>query len=110
MASNIQTGYARSGEVTIAYQAAGEGMPLVFVPGLVSHVELNWDSPVYRRAFERATRFARLITFDKRGTGLSDRVADFGSIEERMEPSRGSCAGRTIPSGSPRRRRPASST
>lgn len=85
MAPNIQSGYARSGDITIAYQVAGEGPPMVYVPGFVSHVELNWEAPFYRRAFERATRFCRVITFDKRGTGLSDRVASLGTIEERMD-------------------------
>ncbi len=81
----IETGYAKSGHVTIAYQTAGAGLPMVFVPGFVSHVEENWQSAPYRRSLERATRFGRLITFDKRGTGLSDRSVDFGSIEQRMD-------------------------
>jgi class 3 adenylate cyclase/pimeloyl-ACP methyl ester carboxylesterase len=82
---DIATGYAHSGDVTIAYQTSGTGPDLVFVPGFVSHIELNWESPPYRRALERITRFARLITFDKRGIGLSDRSVGFGAIEERMD-------------------------
>src|SRR5882724_4224615 len=85
MMEKIKTGYAKSGEVTIAYQTRGQGVPLVFVPGFVSHVEENWEAPPYRHALERATRLGQLITFDKRGTGLSDRSVNFGSIEQRMD-------------------------
>jgi len=60
-------------------------LPVVFVPGFISHVEENWSAPPYRHALERVTRFAQLITFDKRGTGLSDRSVDFGSLEQRMD-------------------------
>ena len=74
-----------SGQVAIAYQTAGQGIPVVFVPGFASHVEENWDAAPYRHALERAIRFSRLITFDKHGTGLSDRSVDFGSIEQRMD-------------------------
>lgn len=83
--ARVDTGYARSGDVTIAYQIAGHGIPVVFVPGFVSHVEENWQAAPYRHAFERSTHFARLITFDKRGTGLSDRNVNFGSLEQRMD-------------------------
>ena len=85
MPPKVETGYAKSGRVTIAYQIAGRGVPVVFVPGFVSHIEENWDAAPYRRALERATRFARLVMFDKRGTGLSDRSVDFGSLEDRMD-------------------------
>ena len=80
-----ETRYAHAGGVTIAYQQFGEGIPLVWVPGFISHVELNWEAPFFARAYERSARFARLVTFDKRGTGLSDHSAAFGSFEERMD-------------------------
>jgi|RhiMetStandDraft_4_1073278.scaffolds.fasta_scaffold402421_2 pimeloyl-ACP methyl ester carboxylesterase len=82
--NKVKTGYAKSGDVSIAYQMAGQGLPLVFVPGFVSHVEENWDAPPYRHGLQRLIRFGRLVTFDKRGTGLSDRSVRFGSIEERF--------------------------
>src|SRR5262245_9174728 len=85
MRPELRTCYARSGAVEIAYQVAGDGVPVVWTPGFISHVELNWESPFYRRGLERVTRFARMVTFDKRGTGLSDRSTEFGSLEERMD-------------------------
>jgi len=83
-----QTRYARSGKVHIAYQVTGEGpLDLVFVPGWVSHVELSWEEPTYASFLRRLASFSRLITFDKRGTGLSDRVPDdqLPTLEERMD-------------------------
>jgi class 3 adenylate cyclase len=83
-----QTRYAKSGDVNIAYQAVGQGPPdLVYVPGWVSNVEGNWEEPSYARFLERLASFSRLITFDKRGTGLSDRVpeAELPGLEERMD-------------------------
>jgi pimeloyl-ACP methyl ester carboxylesterase len=79
------TQYARSGDVTIAYQDWGGGTPIVWVPGFISHVELNWESPFFARAFTRAAEYAHMVTFDKRGTGLSDHTADFGSLEQRAD-------------------------
>lgn len=79
------TQYARSNEVTIAYQRFGAGVPIVWVPGFISHVELNWESPFFARAFERGAQYAEMVTFDKRGTGLSDHHAAFGSFEERVD-------------------------
>ena len=73
MSPQIQ--YARSGDVHIAYQVLGSGpLDLVFVPGFVSHLEAMWEAPGATRFFERLAAFARLILFDKRGTGLSDRT------------------------------------
>jgi class 3 adenylate cyclase/predicted alpha/beta hydrolase len=70
-----ETRYARSGDVHIAYQVFGDGpIDLVFIPGAFSHVEIAWENPKIAHAFERFARFARVIIFDKRGTGLSDRV------------------------------------
>jgi pimeloyl-ACP methyl ester carboxylesterase len=79
------TRYANSGGVSIAYQVNGEGpLALVFVPGFVSHVELLWDEPVVARFLRRLASFSRLIVFDKRGQGLSDRPADPPTLEDSM--------------------------
>lgn len=84
-----QTRYARNGDVSIAYQVVGNGpIDLVLVPGWVSHVEYAWEVPSYARFLNRLSSFARLILLDRRGTGLSDRVADLPSLEERMEDTR----------------------
>jgi pimeloyl-ACP methyl ester carboxylesterase len=83
-----QTRYARSGGKHIAYQVVGEGpIDLVLVHGWVSHLELMWDEPAIARFHERLAGFSRMILFDKRGTGLSDRVADneLPTLEQRME-------------------------
>lgn len=70
-----ETRYARSGEVDIAYQVLGDGpVDLVFVMGWVSHLEYFWKEPSFARFLRRLASFSRLILFDKRGTGLSDRV------------------------------------
>jgi pimeloyl-ACP methyl ester carboxylesterase len=81
-----ETRYAQSGDVSIAYQVAGDGpFDLVFVPGTASHVEMAWQVPGIRRLFERLSAFARLIIFDKRGTGMSDRVDPGSPLEIRMD-------------------------
>jgi pimeloyl-ACP methyl ester carboxylesterase len=83
-----ETRYARSGKVNIAYQVTGEGpLDLVYVPGWVSHVELAWEEPTLASFLGRLASFSRLITFDKRGTGLSDRVPDdqLPTLEQRMD-------------------------
>jgi class 3 adenylate cyclase len=78
--------YAQSGELSIAYSVFGDGpIDLVFVPGFISHQELAWDSPLMQGIYQRLGRFARVITFDKRGTGLSERTLGFGSAEDRMD-------------------------
>ncbi|MCZ7528728.1 MAG: alpha/beta fold hydrolase [Acidimicrobiia bacterium] len=82
------TRYARSGAYHLAYQVIGDGPPdLVFIPGFVSNVELQWQLPGFAEFFQRLGSFARLIVFDKRGTGLSDRVPldEIPTIEERMD-------------------------
>jgi class 3 adenylate cyclase len=80
-----ETRYAKSGNVNIAYQVVGDGpFDLVHVPPFVSNLELQWEDPAERRYFERLASFSRLIAFDKRGTGLSDRVA-VATLEERMD-------------------------
>ena len=79
--------YARSGEVSIAYQVLGGGpVDLVHVMGWVTHIAYMWEEPSWRRFFERLASFSRLILFDKRGTGLSDRVPveQLPSLETRM--------------------------
>ena len=83
-----KTHYARSGGVHIAYQVVGQGpFDLVYVPGWVSHVELAWEEPTLARFLGRLASFSRLIVFDKRGTGLSDRVPDgeLPTLEQRMD-------------------------
>ena len=72
-----ETRYARSGDVNIAYQVVGDApRDLVLVPGWVSNIEVFWEEPTCARFLERLASFTRLILFDKRGTGLSDRVSD----------------------------------
>lgn len=78
--------YARSGEVNIAYQVTGEGpLDLVLVSGFVSHLDDDWQHPSSARLLERLGSFARLIRFDKRGTGLSDRAVGLPDFETRMD-------------------------
>jgi pimeloyl-ACP methyl ester carboxylesterase len=80
------TKYARSGDVHIAYQAFGEGpINLVLVPGFVSNVENYWEQPDIARFLARLGGYARVVTFDKRGTGMSDRVGELPGLEQRMD-------------------------
>jgi pimeloyl-ACP methyl ester carboxylesterase/DNA-binding winged helix-turn-helix (wHTH) protein len=80
------TSYAKSGDYYIAYQVTGEGpVDLVFVQGYVTHLELEWDDFRPARLYEELSSFTRLIRFDKRGTGLSDRVHSLPTLEERMD-------------------------
>ena len=86
--STSRTHYAKSADVHIAYQAAGEGpIDLVFVNGWVTHLELMWEDAGWSAFFRRLASFSRLILFDKRGTGLSDRVSvrEMPTLEERMD-------------------------
>jgi len=81
-----ETHYALSGDVNIAYQVMGDGpVDLVLVPGLISHVEFLHELPGYTAALRRLSRFARVVTFDKRGQGLSDRISGAPSLEQRMD-------------------------
>ena len=83
-----ETRYAKSGKVNIAYQVVGDGpLDLVFVMGWVSHVEYFWAEPSFARFLSRLASFSRLILFDKRGTGLSDRVPvnELPTLEQRMD-------------------------
>jgi class 3 adenylate cyclase len=78
--------YARSGDVSIAYQVIGDGpLDLVFVHGAIGNLEVSWEQPDVVKFYERLASFARLITFDRRGTGLSDRVAHVPPLETRMD-------------------------
>src|SRR5689334_5725575 len=83
-----ETMYARSGDVNIAYQVVGDApLDLVFVMGWVSHLEYCWREPSFARFLLRLASFSRLILFDKRGTGLSDRVPinQLPTLEQRMD-------------------------
>lgn len=81
-----ETKYARSGEVSIAYQVIGDGpFDLVHAPGWVSHLDYAWEEPAIARFYRGLASFSRLILFDKRGTGLSDRVSYFPTLEQRMD-------------------------
>jgi class 3 adenylate cyclase/pimeloyl-ACP methyl ester carboxylesterase len=78
--------YTRSGDVALAYQVTGKGpIDLVFVPGWISNIEMAWELPEFARFLSRLASFARLIWFDKRGTGLSDRVAGPVTLEARSD-------------------------
>jgi len=78
--------YAKSGDVNIAYQVTGDGpFDLVLVSGFVSHLDNDWDHPASAHLLERLSAFARLIRFDKRGTGLSDRTVGLPDLETRMD-------------------------
>jgi pimeloyl-ACP methyl ester carboxylesterase len=77
--------YAKSGDIHIAYATVGEApLDLIFVAGMITNLEALWDIPEFRHFSERLASFSRLILFDKRGTGLSDRVR-IGTLEERMD-------------------------
>jgi class 3 adenylate cyclase len=83
-----ETRYARSGDVHLAYQVVGNGpIDLVFVPGWITHLELGWDDPLEAEWLRRLASFSRLLIFDKRGTGLSDRVPvnELPILEDRMD-------------------------
>jgi class 3 adenylate cyclase/pimeloyl-ACP methyl ester carboxylesterase len=80
------TRYARSGEASIAYQVVGDGaLDLLFLPGWISQVEQLWEAPAQRRFLERLAAVGRLILFDSRGTGLSDRVLDTFTLEQEAQ-------------------------
>ena len=79
-----ETRYARNGDVHIAYRVFGNGpRDIVLVPGTVSHVEIFWELPAYQHLLKRLSSFARVVVFDKRGQGLSDRIAE-QTLEERI--------------------------
>lgn len=81
-----ETSYAKSGDIHIGYQVVGDApLDLVLVPGWISNLECFWEEPSMARFLERLASFSRLILFDKRGTGLSDRVTDSPTLEQRMD-------------------------
>ena len=84
-----ETRYTRSGDVNIAFQVVGDGdIDLLWVPGFAQHLELGWEEPHRRAWSEKLSGSYRLITFDKRGTGLSDRVAGAPPLDVRMDDCR----------------------
>src|SRR6516165_957591 len=86
MAEIPSTHYVKSDDVHIAYQVIGEGsFDLLFVPGFVSNVDTIRQSPEQSAFFRRLASFSRLILFDKRGTGLSDRTSQIFTLEQRMD-------------------------
>ena len=88
MTMQPETRYARSGDLNIAYQVTGDGpRDLVYVPGWVSNIEMMWEEPDYADFLARLASFSRLILFDKRGTGLSDRIPNdrLPTLEQRMD-------------------------
>ena len=81
-----ETRYALSGDVNLAYQVIGDGpVDIVMVPGFISHIEFRHELPGYTASLRRLSSFARVVAFDKRGQGLSDRVSDAPSLEQRMD-------------------------
>jgi pimeloyl-ACP methyl ester carboxylesterase/class 3 adenylate cyclase len=80
------TRYAKSGDASIAYQVVGDGpIDVLLVLGFATHLDLQWELPPFAHFFERISSFSRLILFDKRGTGLSDPVADAPTLEQRID-------------------------
>lgn len=81
-----ETRYAQSDDVSVAYQVMGEGpIDIILVPGLVSHIEFAHEMPGFTSFMRRLASFARVVTFDKRGQGLSDRMSGAPSLEVRMD-------------------------
>ena len=80
------TRYALSGDVSIAFQTMGDGpIDLILVPGIISHIEFAHEWPGYTAFLRRLSKFCRVVTFDKRGQGLSDRMSGAPSLEQRMD-------------------------
>ncbi|MCC8975518.1 adenylate/guanylate cyclase domain-containing protein [Bradyrhizobium brasilense] len=81
-----ETHYAQSADASIAYQVMGDGpVDIILVRGLFSHIEFMHEMPGYTAVLRRLSRFARVVTFDKRGQGLSDRMTGAPSLEQRMD-------------------------
>jgi len=81
-----ETNYAKSGDVYIAYQVNGSGaFDLVWAPGTFSHLDMDWEFPMRADFFLKLGTICRLIRFDKRGTGLSDRPTQMATLEERTD-------------------------
>lgn len=80
------TKYTKSGSINIAYQVFGSGsVDLVYIPGWISNIDLMWECPELVYFFKELSKLCRIILFDKRGTGLSDRIVELSSLEERMD-------------------------
>ncbi|MBO6606102.1 alpha/beta fold hydrolase [Psychroserpens sp.] len=80
------TNYTKSGSFNIAYQVVGDGpVDIIYIPGWVSNIDMMWAEPRLAGFLTRLTLFSRLILFDKRGTGLSDRTDEYSTMEERMD-------------------------
>src|SRR5689334_6669437 len=81
-----ETRYTRSGELNVAYQVLGDGpIDLIFVPGMITHLEFMHEIPGYTDFLRRLAAFARVVTFDKSGQGLSDRYLGMPSFEQRVD-------------------------
>ena len=81
-----KTRYTKSGDFNIAYQVIGNGpVDIIYIPGWVSNIDMMWAEPRLAAFLTRLTLFSRLIIFDKRGTGLSDRTDEYSTMEERMD-------------------------
>jgi pimeloyl-ACP methyl ester carboxylesterase len=86
MISLPETRYAKSGDTYVAYQVMGNGpFDLVLVPGFITHLDMQMEQPLYASFMAALASFCRLIRFDKRGTGLSDRLKAIPTLEERMD-------------------------
>jgi pimeloyl-ACP methyl ester carboxylesterase len=81
-----QTRYAQSGDAAIAYQVVGDGpIDVVLALGYATHLDMQWEAPMFARFFDRISSFSRLILFDKRGCGLSDPVSEVPTLEQRVD-------------------------
>ena len=80
-----ETKYVRSGDADLAYQVFGSGADLVAIHGLPGHLEVMWELPEYAAFLDRLGTFGRVIMFDKRGTGMSDRLPGVPAVEQHME-------------------------
>ncbi|NNE32062.1 MAG: adenylate/guanylate cyclase domain-containing protein [Winogradskyella sp.] len=86
MPKKPKTKYAKSGNINIAYQVLGEGpIDIVYIPGWVSNLDMMWTETRLATFLTKLSSFSRLILFDKRGTGLSDRMNKYSTLEERMD-------------------------
>src|ERR1700674_4944800 len=84
-----ETRYAQSGDVSIAYQVMGDQpIDIIVVPGLFTHIEFMHEMPGYTAFLRRLSGFARVVSFDKRGQGLSDRMCGAPALEQRMDDMR----------------------
>jgi hypothetical protein len=78
---SAETKYAHSGDVMVAYQVIGHGpLDLLIVPGFISHIEQAWEDPSYAHFLQQLSSFSRSILFDKRGTGMSERTVEVGTL------------------------------